>query len=269
MTRWRRWRRPSSAALTGRCRVVLVTGAPGSRQDGARQRAAAGRHGPRRLVRGGQVRPVPARPRVRRGLSGVPRPGPAAAGGAGGRVGASFASGSWRRSVPTPGSTTAVVPEFAALLAVPPDPGDPLTAQVRAQRNAVELLRGDRHPRTPARRVRRRPAVGGPHAARSVRPRTERGADRRACCSSARTARVTWMWRIRSPPCCPEPMTRPRWSTCGWPTYPCRASSRWSPRRCTWTATPRPASSGRSSARRPATRTRRSSCSMPCAATGC
>ena len=28
------------------------------------------------------------------------------------------------------------------------------------------------------------------------------------------------MWRIRSPPCCPGPMTRPRWSTCGWPTYP-------------------------------------------------
>ena len=42
---------------------------------------------------------------------------------------------------PNAGLTTAVVPEFAALLAVPPDPGDPLTAQVRAQRNAVELLR--------------------------------------------------------------------------------------------------------------------------------
>ena len=38
---------------------------------------------------------------------------------------------------------------------------------------------GDRHPRTPARRVRRRSAMGGPHASRSVRPRTERGADRR------------------------------------------------------------------------------------------
>ena len=39
------------------------------------------------------------------------------------------------------GLLTAVVPEFAALLGVPPDPGDPLTAQVRAQRMAVEVLR--------------------------------------------------------------------------------------------------------------------------------
>ncbi|WP_433462033.1 AAA family ATPase [Spirillospora sp. CA-128828] len=39
------------------------------------------------------------------------------------------------------GLLTAVVPEFAALLAVPPDPGDPLTAQVRAQRAGVQLLR--------------------------------------------------------------------------------------------------------------------------------
>ena len=39
------------------------------------------------------------------------------------------------------GLLTATVPEFAALLAVPPDPGDPLTAQARAQRNAVEVLR--------------------------------------------------------------------------------------------------------------------------------
>ena len=39
------------------------------------------------------------------------------------------------------GLLTAVVPEFAALLAVPPDPGDPLTAQVRAQRSGVAVLR--------------------------------------------------------------------------------------------------------------------------------
>jgi signal transduction histidine kinase len=39
------------------------------------------------------------------------------------------------------GLLTATVPEFAALLAVPPDPGDLLTAQVRAQRNAVAVLR--------------------------------------------------------------------------------------------------------------------------------
>ncbi|HVH22801.1 MAG TPA: AAA family ATPase, partial [Pseudonocardia sp.] len=39
------------------------------------------------------------------------------------------------------GQLTAVVPEFAALLAVPPDPGDQLTAHVRAQRTGVAVLR--------------------------------------------------------------------------------------------------------------------------------
>jgi GAF domain len=38
------------------------------------------------------------------------------------------------------GLLTAVLPEFAALLAVAPDPGDPLTAQVRAQRAAAAAL---------------------------------------------------------------------------------------------------------------------------------
>ena len=42
---------------------------------------------------------------------------------------------------PNAGLVTATVPEFAALLAVPPEPGDPLTAQVRAQRSGVEILR--------------------------------------------------------------------------------------------------------------------------------
>jgi signal transduction histidine kinase len=39
------------------------------------------------------------------------------------------------------GLLTATVPEFAALLGVPPDAGDPLTAQVRAQRVGIEVLR--------------------------------------------------------------------------------------------------------------------------------
>jgi len=39
------------------------------------------------------------------------------------------------------GLLTAAVPEFSALLAVEPEPGDPLTAQVRAQRTAGQLLR--------------------------------------------------------------------------------------------------------------------------------
>ncbi|HUL26655.1 MAG TPA: AAA family ATPase, partial [Streptosporangiaceae bacterium] len=42
---------------------------------------------------------------------------------------------------PNVGLLAATVPEFAALLAVPPDGGDPLTAQVRAQRAAAEVLR--------------------------------------------------------------------------------------------------------------------------------
>jgi signal transduction histidine kinase/predicted ATPase len=42
---------------------------------------------------------------------------------------------------PNAGLLTAMLPEFAALLAVPPDPGDPLTAQVRTQRATVDLLR--------------------------------------------------------------------------------------------------------------------------------
>src|SRR4051794_39457119 len=39
------------------------------------------------------------------------------------------------------GLLVAVVPEFAALLRVPPDPGHPLTAQARTQRAAVAVLR--------------------------------------------------------------------------------------------------------------------------------
>ncbi|WP_432855640.1 AAA family ATPase [Amycolatopsis sp. CA-161197] len=42
---------------------------------------------------------------------------------------------------PNAGLLTAVVPEFAALLAVAPEPGDPLTAQNRAQRMGVQALR--------------------------------------------------------------------------------------------------------------------------------
>ena len=42
---------------------------------------------------------------------------------------------------PNAGLVTATVPEFAALLAVPPEPGDPLTAQGRAQRASTAVLR--------------------------------------------------------------------------------------------------------------------------------
>jgi len=39
------------------------------------------------------------------------------------------------------GLAAAVIPEFSTLLGVSPDPGDPLTAQVRSRRAAVEILR--------------------------------------------------------------------------------------------------------------------------------
>ena len=42
---------------------------------------------------------------------------------------------------PNAGLLAAAVPEFAALLAVPPEPGDPLTAQARAQLAAARALR--------------------------------------------------------------------------------------------------------------------------------
>lgn len=42
---------------------------------------------------------------------------------------------------PNAGLLTAVLPEFAALLAVPPDPGDPQTARVRAQVAAARVMR--------------------------------------------------------------------------------------------------------------------------------
>jgi signal transduction histidine kinase len=50
---------------------------------------------------------------------------------------------------PNAGLLAAALPEFAALLAVPPDAGDPLTAQVRAQRAGVQVLRAVASPKRP------------------------------------------------------------------------------------------------------------------------
>ncbi|MDA0158712.1 AAA family ATPase [Solirubrobacter ginsenosidimutans] len=47
------------------------------------------------------------------------------------------------------GLLTAVVPEFAALLAAPPDAGDPLTAQVRAAQAGLAVLRAVASPQRP------------------------------------------------------------------------------------------------------------------------
>ena len=66
-------------ALAGRCRGVLISGAPGVGKTAlaAEVRPVVASSG--RLVRGRQVRRVPARPRVRRGPSGASRVGPGAA----------------------------------------------------------------------------------------------------------------------------------------------------------------------------------------------
>jgi len=47
------------------------------------------------------------------------------------------------------GLLTAAVPEFAALLGTGPEPGDPLTADVRAQRTALDVLRAVAAPKRP------------------------------------------------------------------------------------------------------------------------
>jgi predicted ATPase len=50
---------------------------------------------------------------------------------------------------PNTGLLTTTVPEFATLLAVRSDPGDPLTAQLRRQRATVEVLRAVASPQRP------------------------------------------------------------------------------------------------------------------------
>jgi predicted ATPase len=47
------------------------------------------------------------------------------------------------------GLMAAVIPEYGALLAVPPDTGDPITVQMRGQRNGVEVLRAVAAPERP------------------------------------------------------------------------------------------------------------------------
>ena len=83
---------------------------------------------------------------------------------------------------PNAGLATAVLPEFATLLGIPPEPGDPLTAQMRAQRNAVRDPARGRVPEAPGGVLRRRPAVGRAYPARPVRPRARARSRSRACC---------------------------------------------------------------------------------------
>ena len=145
-TRSQRCRRLSMDALAGRCRGVLVSGAPGVGKTALVDELR--RWSPTRwLVRGRQVRPVPARSGVRRRLSGISGVGSVVAG----RAGRKLAELRGRIVEPVganAGLLTATVPEFAALLGIAPDAGDPLTAQVRAQRNAVSVLRAVASPQT-------------------------------------------------------------------------------------------------------------------------
>jgi hypothetical protein len=132
------------------------------------------------------------------------------------------------------GLLTAVLPEFAALLAVPPDPGDPLTAQARVQRAGVQVLR--------AVASRTRPVVVFVDDLQWA-GRTPLGfvdlvlsEDRsRACCWWAPTAKATWTRRIRWRRRCPDGGNSPACSTYDWSTCPCRVSSPWWGRCCTWT----------------------------------
>ena len=111
------------------------------RQDGARQRAAGGRDGPARAgswrassTSTGETWSTTASFRRSTRCTGCCSPSPRTSS----RRCASAPCGALG---PNAGLATAVSPEAAALLRVPPDPGDPLTAQVRAQRSSVDFLR--------------------------------------------------------------------------------------------------------------------------------
>ena len=139
--RWRRCEAAFEEALAGRCRGVLVGGAPGVGKTALVDELRPVVTGAGRLVRGGQVRrrtggTWSSTRSIRRSARWAGCCWPSRR-----RSWPRSASGSWRRSGPNAGLLTAAVPEFAALLAVPPDPGDPLTAQVRAQRAAAAVLR--------------------------------------------------------------------------------------------------------------------------------
>ena len=85
--RWPRCEAAFEEALAGRCRGVLVGGAPGVGKTVLVDELRPVVTGAGWLVRDGQVRPVPAGSGVRRGLPGVSGAGPAVAGRAGGRAG--------------------------------------------------------------------------------------------------------------------------------------------------------------------------------------
>ena len=137
---------------------------------------------------------------------------------------------------PNAGLATAVIPEFATLLGVPPDAGDPLTAQPRAQRNAVQILRAVASRDAAGGVLRRRPAVGRAHPARPVRPGARARSRSTACCcvGAYREDDVDAAHLLAAPL---SRLARPGRGCggCDWPTCPRRASPAWSRRCCTWT----------------------------------
>jgi hypothetical protein len=139
---------------------------------------------------------------------------------------------------PNAGLMAAVVSEYAALLAVPPDPGDPMTAQVRGSAAACGSCR----------RSRRRndrsccssticSGSGGPRLASSTCCWTRSRS--RVCCWWRPIANTTRTARIRWPGRCPGGGSAPACGTSGWPTWPGRAWSPWLPRCCASTRPPR------------------------------
>lgn len=95
-----------------------------------------------------------------------------------------------------------VVPEFAALLAVPPNPGDPLTGQVRSSAQRRSGPAGGRVAATTADDVPRRRALGGAHSVRVRRHAPRRGAGRAHWSTQLLAeqlgvsfATVAWIWR--------------------------------------------------------------------------
>jgi serine/threonine protein kinase len=81
------------------------------------------------------------------------------------------------------------------------------------------------------------------------------------------TAKPTWTRRIRWQRRCPAGVSRPTWNTCGSTTCPCRVSSPWPPRCCTWIRPRRRAWRRWPNHIPEATRTRWWSCSTRCGVT--
>ena len=135
------------------------------------------------------------------------------------------------------GLLSAVVPEFVVLLGVAPDAGDPLTAQARAQRATVQVLRAVASPRRPVvvfiddLQWGGRTPLGLVDLVLSEEPVE-------GLLLVGPTAPLRWIRRIRWPRCCRGGASSPACAGWGWTTWRCRAWSPWWRRRCTRTGSP-------------------------------